>query len=69
MGKYIITNSQVQITEGEGNVQIMDSSKKPEKESGLFDFMNKSTIAATLSGFGTLIFSEIFDIFPPNYNK
>ena len=68
-GKYIITNSHVQIAEGEGNVQIMDSSKKPEKESGLFDFMNNSAIAATLSGFGTFVFSEIFDIFPPNYNK
>jgi len=26
--------------------------RKPKKESGLFDFMNKSAIAATLAGFG-----------------
>ena len=62
MGKYIITNSHVQIAEGEGNVQSMDSSKKPEKESGLFDFMNKSAIAATISGFGTFVFSEIVPV-------
>lgn len=69
MGKYVITNSKVQIAEGEGIVQSMDSSENQKKESGLFDFMNKSAIAATLAGFGAFVFSEFFEIFPSNYNK
>ncbi|CAG0997729.1 hypothetical protein METP3_03079 [Methanosarcinales archaeon] len=69
-----IENSQIAL--GNGNIQKVDlptelksEVKSGQKRSGLFNFMNISAIAATLSGFVTLIISEILNIFPEYYNK
>lgn len=74
MSKIQVNNSKyVQITTANGTIQEMSTGALNEREmphkSGFFDFINLSAIAATIAGFGAFVFSEIFDIFPSNYNK
>jgi hypothetical protein len=74
MSNIIIKISQVSIENG--NIQKIEpineieiGSQKAGKKSGIFELINNSTIAATLSGFAVLTVSETQYIIPVTENK